>query len=170
MNSASIPVPAPGVNTVASAFASCRRKVVDHRPPWRNSAAGATQHGNVGAGSNSTPDRTEVAAGPRSRMRPFRLPSVVRLTLIMSALYLAFIGWIMLDRERHGRASAPVQDFLAFADGTPGVGGVPREGLEHEYTAEGIVRLAAAIEALSRGSDRRTPARLTRLRQQADLL
>jgi hypothetical protein len=87
------------------------------------------------------------------------VPPLVRLTLIMSGIVLGVFAWIIVDLARDDQAVEPetaktagliepVEEFLAFAAGTPGHE-VPAIGLGHEYTAEGLLRLAAAIESLA---------------------
>ena len=105
---------------------------------------------------------------------------LVRLTLIMSASVLGVYAWIIVDLARDDRAVepetaptagliAPVEEFLAFAAGTPGQD-VPAIGLGHEYTAEGLLRLAAAIESLAGDPKVSTRRQLSALRNHATRL
>lgn len=98
----------------------------------------------------------------------------------MSAMVLGVFAWIIVDLARDGHAVepetaptagliAPVEEFLAFADGTPGHD-VPAAGLGHEYTAEGLLRLAAAIESLAGNPKVSTRRRLSTLRDHATRL
>jgi hypothetical protein len=93
----------------------------------------------------------------------------------MSAIVLVFVAWLAITpRDQDGEPDetptagpmVPVEDFIAFAEATPG-SGVPAIGLEHEYTAEGIVKLAAAIESLVPDPNDRTREQLSRLRNHA---
>lgn len=104
-----------------------------------------------------------------------RIHPLVRLTLISSAIFLAVMAWLIVD-SREDRAgeedeqpeaaptagiTAPVDEFLVFADGH----GAPPVGMEHDYTAAGIVKLSAALEALGGDLDQ-----LATVRRQADAL
>jgi hypothetical protein len=108
----------------------------------------------------------------------------------MSAVVLALLTWALLNppplqREVEAPAepqqasgveaaltsevSAPVQAFLAFANGNPGRE-VPAIGQGHEYTAEGILRLVAALRTLIPESDEAALRQLIDLRMDADTL
>ena len=95
----------------------------------------------------------------------------------MSAIVLGVFAWIIVDLARddhpveHETAPTagltdPVEAFLAFAAGMPGHD-VPAIGLGHEYTAEGLLRLAAAIESLAGDPKVSTRQQLSVLRNHA---
>lgn len=104
---------------------------------------------------------------------------LVRLTLIMSGIFVAVMALLIVAADRDTReagdgeepaaaaiagAAAPVESFLAFAEGR----GAAPVGLAHEYAAQGIVKLSAALEALSGDPDRLADFRLQADRLQRD--
>jgi hypothetical protein len=104
---------------------------------------------------------------------------LVRLALIMSAIFVVLITLMFFESrmggdgesERdtvatHGR-SAPVEEFIDFA--TAGPEGPPM-GLEHEYTSEGIRKLAAALRVLASESGGAATDELAHFDEQADRL
>jgi len=114
---------------------------------------------------------------------------LIRLSLLMSVIVLALLAWALVnplpqkatsrapqqqveappEPEPTGGFSAPVQEFLPFAAGTPGQD-VPPIGLGHEYTAEGILKLAAALESLVPDADHAARRQLTDFAVQGDQL
>ena len=99
----------------------------------------------------------------------------------MSAIVLSVFAWIGVDLARDDPAIepetvptagliAPVEEFLAFAAGTPGHEDVPAVGLGHDYTAEGLLKLAAAIESLAGHPPVSTRQQLSALRNHATRL
>jgi hypothetical protein len=100
---------------------------------------------------------------------------------MMSAIVLGIFSWIIVDLALDEHAvepetaptaglTEPVEAFLAFAGGTPGHD-VPAIGLGHDYTAEGLLRLAAAIESLVGDSPKlSTRQQLSALRNHATRL
>jgi hypothetical protein len=102
---------------------------------------------------------------------------------MMTAVLLAVLAWLMVNRDRSDRAdtrepdalpttgvtAGPLHEFLQFAAGTPR-GDVPPPGLDHGYTSEGIHRLAAALETFASGRGSAATGQLAHLRAQADRL
>ena|SRR5688572_12783639 len=83
---------------------------------------------------------------------------LVRLTLIMSAIFVLLITLMFVESRMGGDGesepdivatdgrAAPVEEFIDFATAGPEEG--PPVGLEHEYTSEGTRKLAAALRVL----------------------
>jgi hypothetical protein len=113
------------------------------------------------------------------RKRPWVWPWVI----LMVATIATVVIWkaaiddrpdrdVAVDDTFTGTAGAvrnPVDEYLEFAGITDETGELPRMGLDHEYTAEGLRKLGAALERLvddRRDGDAR--ANLERFRQAAD--
>jgi hypothetical protein len=104
---------------------------------------------------------------------------LVRLTLLMSAIFVLITLMFVESRmggdgdsepdtvATDGRA-APVEEFIDCATAGPGEG--PPVGLEHEYTSEGIRKLAAALRVLVSESGGAVTDELAHFDEQADRL
>jgi hypothetical protein len=108
---------------------------------------------------------------------------LTRVTLMMSAIFLAVLAGLMVTGNRAGPAderqpravatsgiaAGPLQTFVAFAAGDPGRD-LPAVGPDHRYTSEGIQRLTAALGTFDAGPGSPAARQLARFREQADLL
>lgn len=114
------------------------------------------------------------------RMSRIYARPLVRLTLIMSAISVVLITLMFFESRMgsdagsepdtvatDGRA-APVEEFIVFAAADPEQG--PPVGLDHEYTSEGIRRLAAALRVLVAESGGAATDELAQFDEQADRL
>lgn len=105
---------------------------------------------------------------------------LVRLTLILSAIFVLLITLMFLESRMGGDAdrepdpaatagrAAPVEEFIDFATAGPEEG--PPVGVEHDYTAEGIRKLAAALRVLVSESGGTATDELAHFDEQADRL
>jgi hypothetical protein len=67
-----------------------------------------------------------------------------------------------------GSDNAPVVEYMRYSGTAAGAPGVPAMSVEHDYTAEGIRRLASALEAVAQRRDGTARETADRLRAIAD--